>query len=154
MGGGMIAIADVLYAFGAIMAGIFIRKIFFKTKSVNSVMIMMTIVVAIIVMVAFTKFFLFLLFFQFAMGLCNAGIRIQRMTWLFTKLPNEVIGRATSVFNSIRIVVLFVLLELFSLKYFSEDSHVAYAYLICGTIVLLAIIPLLKMDKRPENSWL
>jgi DHA3 family macrolide efflux protein-like MFS transporter len=148
MGGGTIAFADVCYAFGAILAGIFIRKIFFKTKVVNSVLIMMTIVVAVIGMIALTKFFLFLLFFQFAMGLCNAGIRIQRMTWLFTNLPNEVIGRATSVFNSIRIVVLFVLLELFALTYFSEDSHVTYAYLICGVIVLLAMVPLLKMDKK------
>lgn len=148
MGSGMIALADVAYALGAVLAGMFIRKIFFRTKVVNSVLVMMTLVVAIFGMVALTKFFVVLLIFQLLMGLCNAGIRVQRMTWLFTNVPNEVMGRASSVFNSIRIVVMFILLELFSLQFFSEGSNVTYAYLICGTIILVAMFPLLKMDKQ------
>ena len=38
MGGGLIALADVIYAFGAILAGIFIRKIW-NTKSAKPQMV-------------------------------------------------------------------------------------------------------------------
>ena len=76
------------------------------------------------------------------LGLCNAGVRILRITYIFNCIPNQLIGRVGSVFNIFNVMCRFLLILLFSLPFFPAQDNVVYAYLILGTFVLLFTLPL------------
>ena len=76
------------------------------------------------------------------LGLCNAGVRILRITYIFNYIPNQLIGRAGSVFNVINVMSRLLFILLFSLPFFSTQDNVVYAYLVLGTFILLATLPL------------
>ncbi|NNE55880.1 MAG: MFS transporter [Flavobacteriales bacterium] len=147
-GGGVIALADIVYAVGAIIAGFFIRKIFRKTSVVTAILTLMCITILITLVVGSTRELVILLGFQLLMGICNAGIRVMRVTWLFTVIPNDVMGRSTSVFNSVRIILQTALISLFSLAFFTEADGVPYAYILCSMFIVLAVVPILFQRKQ------
>ena len=73
-------------------------------------------------------------------------------------VPNNVIGRAGSVFNSLNIMVRMCLIGLFALPFFTTNDNVRYAYLVGAIMVLMAIIPLIlhyksliNLDKKQED---
>jgi DHA3 family macrolide efflux protein-like MFS transporter len=94
-------------------------------------------------MMAFTQLLSTFFAFCLIMGLCNSGIRILRITFLFQQIPNHIIGRTNSIFNSFNIFMRVVLLLIFTNSFFTMGSNVTYAYFICGTIILIAIGPML-----------
>ena len=53
------------------------------------------------------------------LGIANSGVRILRTTYLFNHVPNNLIGRAGSVFNSLNIVVRMLMIGLFTLPFFN-----------------------------------
>ena len=116
-----------------------------------------------VVVIAFAgmSFYKSLLYFFIAnliLGLTNAGVRVLRTTYLFNHVPNNVIGRAGSVFNSLNIMVRMCLIGLFALPFFKTNDNVRYAYLVGAIMVLIAIIPLIlhyksliNLDKKQED---
>jgi DHA3 family macrolide efflux protein-like MFS transporter len=137
------ASGEILYAGGAILAGFFIRKIFTRINAVAAIIILMVLSVGILYMMAFTQLLSTFFAFCLIMGLCNSGIRILRITFLFQQIPNHIIGRTNSIFNSFNIFMRVVLLLIFTNSFFTMGSNVTYAYFVCGTIVLIAIGPML-----------
>ena len=92
------------------------------------------------------------------LGLTNAGVRVLRTTYLFNHIPNNVIGRTSSVFNSLNIMVRMCLIGLFALPFFTTNDNVRYGYLVGTIMVLISIIPLLlhyksliNLDKKQED---
>ena len=67
---------------------------------------------------------------MFLLGITNAGVRILRVTYLFKNIPNNIIGRATSVFSSINVIVRMSLIGLFSSPFFFEDDNIRWGYFI------------------------
>ena len=39
---------------------------------------------------------------SFIIGITNASIRITRMSYFFEKIPNNLIGRVNTIFNSVK----------------------------------------------------
>jgi MFS family permease len=142
------ASAEMYYAFGALMAGFTITKIFRKTNSVKAIIILMLLTVIGCYVCSFTKYALLFYAFSFLIGITNAGTRILRVTYLFEHIPNNVIGRTSSVFNVINILLRTSLIGIFSLPFFAFSNNVIYAYFICGTFILLWVIPLIKNYRR------
>lgn len=152
-------IIEIAYAFGAIMAGFFIRKIFKKLHPINAIIIIMLLVAAGFFISGFTRSNGIFIAFNFILGLSNAGSRILRVTYLFTLVPNQVIGRVNSLFASYQTLLRGLFLALFSLPFFMEGDNITYAYYIFGgflllTIVLLAVLtkPLKEKDKLKEHQ--
>jgi len=143
--------AEMLYAFGALFAGIGIRWIFKNTNTVKAIIIMMMISVAAFGLIAFTKSALLLIFICFILGLTNAGTRVLRITYLFNHVPNYLIGRAGSVFQTINIMIRFAFISLFSLTFFAKGSNITWAYFICGSFILVSAIPLFLYYKKLIN---
>jgi MFS family permease len=81
------------------------------------------------------------------LGLTNAGVRVLRTTYLFNHIPNNVMGRTNSVFNSLNIMVRMCLIGLFALPFFTTEDNIRFGYLIGTAMILLAIIPLLLQYK-------
>ena len=89
-------------------------------------------------------------------GITNASARITRMTYFFNHIPNRLIGRTNTVFNTINTLIRNVLIVIFSHSWFSKGENVIIAYKI-GVIVLIAFaVPLIFMQilKLTKNDSL
>lgn len=142
-GGDVFATSEIFYAVGAVFAGVAIRRIFARLTLPMSVIIMTIGSTALFAVLFASKSIAIFYAMNFVLGLTNAGIRIQRVTWLFSKVPNQVYGRANSVFNLLNISCRISLLLLFSLPFFHQDNNVIYGFLILSLFLLAAAILLL-----------
>ena len=76
-------------------------------------------------------------------GFSNASARITRMSYFFEKIPNYLIGRTTTIFNSINTIIRGCLILVFSSTWFAENNHVIIGYKIGIYILILFAIPLI-----------
>lgn len=142
-GADIYASSKIYYALGALMAGVFTRQIFKNINNVLSVIILMLVsIVAFLACYYYQNIFVFFCF-AIAIGVANSGTRILRVTYLFNKVPNEVFGRTSSVFQMINIGLRGVLIAIFSIPFFSEGNNVVFSYLICAFVVFVFLIPLI-----------
>jgi len=120
------AFYECFFAVGAILAGIAITQIFNKTHAILSVIIM-TLAVACVYLVINLHPAVWLFYVGFLLvGLCNAGTRIMRITYLFKHIPNQLIGRATSVFRVGAVLFRLLFIALFTLPLFVQNLKLPY----------------------------
>ena len=100
---------------------------------------------------AFTQQSIILIFACFILGITNAGTRVLRITYLFNHIPNNIIGRAGSVFQTLNVIMRFSFITLFSLTFFAKTDNITWAYFICGLFIFIAIFPLMFFYKRLLN---
>lgn len=137
------AITKVHYAIGAMVAGFFVSRIFNFTHRINSILILMSIAFTAFMVLVFNQSEWVLFVTAFALGIANAGIRIQRITYLFNHIPNDIIGRSNSVFQSINIFLRSIFLGIFSMAFFNTGSNIIYAMLIAAGMILISFVPLI-----------
>ncbi|MEO6166257.1 MAG: MFS transporter [Chitinophagales bacterium] len=144
---GVYGASEMYFAIGAVFAGIMIRRIFRKWPEVNAILLM-TIVAAVIYFLSIINrsFFIFY-FFNLIYGLCNAGTRIMRITFMFHYVPNQVIGRAGSVFSTINIILRMIFSAFFALAFFTGEN-IVYTYLVFGIMLLIAVYFLIRDRKK------
>lgn len=147
-GADVYASAEIYYAFGALLAGFGIRYMFRKTNSVKAIVLLMVLTTAVLFVCAFTKSVAVFFSFSAIIGLTNAGTRVLRVTYLFNRIPNNMMGRAGSVFQMINILLRSIFLGIFAIPFFSQGSNVTWAYFIGGVFILLSIVPLLAKYKE------
>jgi len=128
-------IESMIYAIGAIIAGMFIpvfaRKIGNEKTIIFSV-ITYTIAISLIVLVNL-PLYLSLMFF-IAVG--NSGARVARNSFLMDQIPNEIIGRVDSLFRSIGLLLRIVLLDIFT-QMVSSDL-IIYCFIILSGLLIVA----------------
>jgi MFS family permease len=152
MDGNVFASAEIYYSFGAIFSGLMILKIFRQFNSVIGVIILMIIVsLAFYLMAVYDTLWIFFLC-NFLIGITNAGVRILRTTYIFNHVPNNLIGRTNSVFNTLNIVVRMLLIGIFTLPFFQIESNIRFGYLVGLVMMLLSVIILLIWCKRIVND--
>lgn len=147
-GANVYATSEMFYASGAVFAGLAIRKIF-KNFSPPVGIIIMTFITALLFMTlgigkSVWLFFLMLL----VLGITNAGIRILRTTYLFSTIPNQVFGRAISIFNLSNILFRIFFLAIFSIPFFQTEIGVKYPFYMLSGFLLIAGIVLVKYKGR------
>jgi len=142
---------EFYFALGSIMAGLFIQRVFLKWNEVAGVIAlsfvaaacyitcMMQISVGILYVVAFVE------------GLANAGSRVLRVSYQFKRIPNQVIGRATSVFVAINVVFRLAFVSLFSMPFFTGSDNIIYAYLGFAIFIIVSALILLRYYKPLVN---
>ncbi len=142
-GGEIYAITKVSYAIGALTAGIIIAKLFRRKGSVFGVIILMIIASIAFATMGLSQNIYLLFILAIGIGISNAGIRIMRVTYLFNHIPNYIIGRTNSVFQSINILLRSLFIGLFSWEFFSRDGNIVYALYIAVIAIAISLIPLL-----------
>jgi MFS transporter, DHA3 family, macrolide efflux protein len=147
-GADVYAISEVFYSIGALGAGFFIRKALRKFSPTASIIVMMFLIGGFLIWVTFSKSVSLFFIFSFIFGITNAGTRILRATWLFNKIPNNMMGRTGSVFQVINILTRSVFIFFFSLPFFLQGSNIAYAYMIGGIFILVSALPLMLNFKK------
>lgn len=142
------AFAEVCYSLGAVSAGLLIRWLFRRSNYVFGVLTMMVLAAFGFFLLAFTRSLMVFLAYNLLIGVCNSGSRIMRTTYLFNHIPNNMIGRAGSIFNSVNILERGLFLLLFALPLFSNNGGVVYAMGICGIFVAVSMLPIIAFYGR------
>ena len=136
------AAGDMYYAIGAVFSGLAIRKLF-KKLSINASVIIMTLFAALAfftLAISSSTFIFYGMFFL--LGITNAGIRIQRITYLLKTVPNQVYGRANSIFFLSHVFFRVIFLTAFSLPLFLTANNIIYAFYIFTVFLLITVFVL------------
>ena len=145
-------IIEISYAFGAVMAGFFVRRIFARLHPIKAIGIIMGIVAIGFFVTGFTRSNIIFIIFNFILGLSNAGSRVLRVTYLFSLVPNQVIGRVNSLFASYQTLLRGLFLALFSLPFFMEGDNITMAYYIFGGFLVITLVMLIILTKPLWNK--
>lgn len=131
------AIGEVAFAVGAVLSAVFITHILKYTTKVMGA-------ISTLFLAAFTFLLLIvsrsLAGFYFALlmlGLANSGSRIMRVTYIFHHIPNQLIGRTSSVTQVANVLMRAFFIGLFGLPFFIEGVPYAFG-LFAGCCVLSA----------------
>ena len=148
MDGNVYASAEIYYSIGAILSGVLVLRVFNKLTTVASIIFLLIIVsVAFYAMAIYNVIWVFFIG-SLILGIANSGVRILRTTYLFNHVPNNLIGRAGSVFSSLNIVVRMLMIGAFTLPFFNADDNIRYGYFVGVGLMFLTLIPLLFWYKR------
>jgi DHA3 family macrolide efflux protein-like MFS transporter len=82
------------------------------------------------------------------LGLTNAGTRILRMTYLFKVIPNQVFGRAGSIFFISNILFRLTFLSIFTLPFFHLSNNIIYTFVVFTVFLIIAGTTLIWNDQR------
>ena len=152
MDGNVYASAEIYYSIGAILSGVLVLRVFKKLNTVTSIILLLIVVsVAFYAMAIYNVLWIFFLG-NLILGIANSGVRILRTTYLFNHVPNNLIGRANSVFSSLNIVVRMLMIGAFTLPFFNTDDNIRYGYFIGVGLMFLTLIPLLLWYKRITST--
>lgn len=150
--GDVYANSKMAYSTGAIVVGLMIGYLF---KKFNLVMLVIgfTISTAFIFMyLSFNQslyvFFIMMLF----IGICNAGTRIVRITYLFKNVPNQFFGRAGSVFFIFHTILRILLLLIFQSAFFHDSNNIVFAYKTMSILLVITAIALIIKYKSFDLS--
>ncbi len=150
--GSVFAAADLIYAIGALFAGLFVSKVFSATHTVKAVIIL-TMITAGIFFWAFTsKSVLVIYAISIILGFTNAGIRVLRLTYLFNHIPNELMGRVNSILNMANVLTRTLFIFLFSMPFFTFGNHMIWAFLVMSLFLLLSGLVLMVNMKKLQDG--
>jgi MFS family permease len=144
-GADVYASSEVYFALGSLFAGFLIMRLTQNLAPAKTIVLLMLVAGTSFVVIAFTKSIIGFYLFSVLIGFANAGTRITRVTFLFNHIPNNIIGRANSIFYIYNIASRGVLITLFAMPFFSASNNIVFSYIICGTFVLISVIPLMAV---------
>lgn len=139
---------DMFYGLGAIIAGIAIRWIFRRARLIDSIIVLTFMMMSSFVVLFLTKNVLLFFILTFFQGICNAGVRVLRVGYLFKYVPNEVYGRTSSIFTLTNITFRVFFLAIFSFAFFSAPSHVGYVMLLMAIFLALTLVVISVFYRR------
>lgn len=151
-GGDLYANMDMFYGSGALLAGIGIRSLLKSTKLIDSIIGLTLLMGLSFLVLIMTKSVFWFFVITFIHGICNAGVRVMRVGYLFKYVPNEVFGRAASIFNLGNITARIALLSLFMLPVFYEGDNIKYVMIIMASILFITVIVFLRYYPRFQKD--
>lgn len=146
------SIFEIFYAMGSVIAGIFVSYLFRHTKPTKAIIIMGFLGSAFYFVGVFNHWLWLLFLLSLIMGLTNAGTRIMRATYIFNHVPNQIIGRVSSIFNLYHIIFRLLFIFLFSMAFFSRGNNVIYAFLALGIFITFSMIILMVNYRKIINA--
>ncbi len=148
--------ADVTYCIGAVVSGVVTYNILKKINYLDYVIILIIISgFAFLFMIKYQNLTIFFIS-SLIIGITNASARITRMTYFFNNIPNRLIGRTNTVFNTINTLIRNVLIAIFSHSWFSEGENVTVGYEVGVAVLITFAVPLIFMQilKLTKNNSL
>jgi DHA3 family macrolide efflux protein-like MFS transporter len=149
--GSVFAMADGIYALGALGAGLFVNKVFASTNKVKAVIILTLVTAAIFFWMFASKAVWVVYIVSLILGFTNAGIRVLRLTYLFNNIPNELMGRVNSIFNMANVLTRAGFIFLFSTSFFTFGNHVIWAYFVMSIFLLISALVLIFNYNKIKN---
>lgn len=150
-GGNVFASSEVYYSIGAVLAGMSIRPIFNRFNTVFGIIFLMLSTIIGCFLLTFTQSIGVFYVVSLLIGITNAGTRVLRITYLFNHVPNNIIGRTGSVFNSISIIIRIFMIATFSISFFTTGQNVKWGYMVGAVFLSVGLIPLIINYKKLVN---
>lgn len=142
--GDIYANSKIAYSSGAIAVGLGIRYLF-KYVNIPVGIIALTLLTGIVYLTLALSHSIYVFFIMMLiLGICNAGVRIARMTYLFKNVENQFFGRAGSIFFITNVILRILLMMLFTLPFFHECNNIIYAYITISLLLFATSIMLLR----------
>lgn len=142
------SLADVTYCIGAIVSGIITMHILKKIHTIDFTILLIIITgYSFLLMIIIKKLLVFFIA-SFIIGITNASARITRMSYFFQRIPNHLIGRTNTIFNSINSVIRNVLIFIFSYSWFSNSMNVVFGYKLGIVVLIVFTIPLIIIQLK------
>ncbi len=148
--GSVFAAADLIYAMGALGAGLFVTRVFKKSNAINSIIVLTVLATGLFMWLFLTKSVLVVYLFSILLGFSNAGIRVLRLTYFFNHIPNEIMGRVNSIFNMANVFTRSIFIFLFSLPFFTFGNNVIWAFFIMSLFLGVSALALIVNRKKLE----
>jgi MFS family permease len=150
--GNVYASSEVYYSIGAILSGLLVLRVLKSFNTYIAVILLMLFVS--VAFFAMTYYNLIWVFFigSLVLGITNAGVRILRTTYLFNHIPNNLIGRSTSVFSSINIIVRMTLISILAIPFFNVSDNIRWGYFIGVILMLLSAVILFTLFLRESRN--
>jgi MFS family permease len=139
-GANVFAVGDMSFSLGALLAGFVTTRIFPEKKAVRGIIILSAIAGLMYGAMVVSKVVLVFFLAQFVMGVCNAAVRILRITYLFHHIPNHVIGRTNSVLFMLNVFLRVCVIGVFTLPFFHNGTQILFAVGILGIICVAASV--------------
>ena len=146
------ASAEVYYSLGAILSGVLVYRFLSKYNEYLSIVSLMFIVSIAFIGMSFSDNIILFFAANFTLGITNAGVRILRTTYLFSHIPNNIIGRSTSVFSSINVTIRMILIFIFSMPFFLKSDNIRWGYFVGASLVLITVVLLLYYYKKEKEK--
>lgn len=140
--------AELLYAGGALFAGLFIRRLFRKLNPIHSLLVIFILLSIGFILCGITRSSLLFILFNFLLGLSNAGTRVIRITYLFQLVPNKIIGRVNGIFASYQTLMRGLFILLFSLPFFLEGQNIRIPFILFGIFLILSAFLLYRLTRK------
>lgn len=128
-GGEVYAFSDMAFSFGAVIAGFITTRLFASKDTIGAIIALAFIAGLMYVVMALSSLVAVFFAANFILGACNSAVRIQRTTYIFHHIPNNVIGRASSVFFVMNVFMRLCLIAVFTLPFFHKGTNITYAVL-------------------------
>lgn len=146
--GMVFATSDMLFAVGALMAGVLVSKLLRPDNLLRFLPVFMMLNAIAYLAAYYIDFASPFYAICFAFGFSNSATRVTRISYLLQVVPNYLLGRVNSIFLVCNILERSVFIFLFSLPFF-QFQDVNLAYLVLGIFVLLnATLLLLVLKSR------
>jgi MFS family permease len=143
----ILASFEALFALGAAMAGIMGLTALIRRSSIIKQVILLLLSATVIYLVsALTHSVRITLIAAVFLGICNAGARILRITYIVSIVPNRVIGRVNSFFNVVNVLMRFTFISLLTIPFFSGEGNggnIIYAFLLLAGILFIGAMALI-----------
>jgi len=130
-------IQGMIYAIGAVIAGIFVPTLsskFGNEKTIIIGIIVYTVAISLIVFVDLPVYLSLMLF----LAIGNSSTRVARNSYLMDHIPNNIIGRVDSLFRTLGLLIRILLLALFT-EMVSSDL-IIYCFIVLSGILMLSLI--------------
>ncbi|MEL6534581.1 MAG: MFS transporter [Bacteroidota bacterium] len=146
---------QLMYSIGAVTAGLFVKRWFATVPTPKTLVGFMVLASVACYCSAWAQSVTLYFGVGLVIGFTNAGSRILRISYLFSHVPNQVIGRVNSIFTVINTITRSIFIFLFATIWFQGPKiHHSY-WVFGGFITLMALIMALnyrKLVNAPKES--
>ncbi|KGR79012.1 MFS transporter [Ureibacillus manganicus DSM 26584] len=134
--GDIYALENMIYAIGAITAGMAIPIIAKKFGNESTILVGVALYSVAISLIVFVSLPIYLsLMFFLALG--NSGTRVARNSFMMDQIPNEIIGRVDSLFRTAGLLFRLLAIALFT-KMISSDLIIICFLILSGMMIIAA----------------
>ncbi|SOC41545.1 MFS transporter [Ureibacillus acetophenoni] len=135
--GDIYALENMIYAIGAITAGMAIPVIAKKFGNESTMIVGVALYCVAISLIVFVSLPIYLsLMFFLALG--NCGTRVARNSFMMDHIPNEIIGRVDSLFRTAGLLFRLIALALFT-KMISSEMIIICFLVLSGMLIIAAL---------------
>jgi len=151
--GDVYANSKMAYSMGAIVIGMSIAQLYKKLNLVQLTLFFTISMACIFMYLSLNQSLVVFFFMMLCIGICNAGTRIVRITYLFKNVPNQFFGRAGSVFFIFHTMLRIFLLLIFQISFFHASNNIIYAYRGMSVLLIITAIALFLKYRSFDLSF-